>query len=439
MHVYLITAVTQCNKLPTRIREIASELEQLFKVANHECPRIEQKGAKSLQRPSVLQQGSLLLEDKHKRALEKYKTPVRLANYDCALFLTKYFLDQNGKPDPSKTPFALLLPGLSDKLALQKAADTIPGLKTSIGGEGEFRILVIGWNRTTIFEIAEQMSTDQARLRDEMSPQWQQHLRKHYRLIKALPVSSKSSKLKVESAQGTYAIECRGATENWCDSPYEHSSLRITYSKTDGWVGIFSIGIIYGVMRLSTDRKALLARCKATERNESRIDGFLDIQVPLEELSTTEEEDNASEEEDVFSDLSDLSGNESEERNEKDETGPDGLSVFPGKRKEAPTKAHANSAKRLKLSQSTPCNRLYFKWRGREKGEGDVAYDLDKKNTGYLQFTDANCIKFESTISHDLIGKNVLFQGFKISDDGGAVTRTYRDYSERAGSIIDYL
>ena len=410
----------------------------MFMEANPVSQGMEQKQAKPVakppRKPSSQQPGGLLSDEKHKHALEKYKRPVDLANYDSKVFLAKYFLDEDGKPDRSKTHFPLLLPGLLDKLSLQQAADAVPGLKTSIGGEGEFRVLVIGWNRAAIFETAEQTSTDQARLRDNLSSKWSSHLRKHHRLVKQLPILSKSMKVKEESVKGTYAIECRGASEDWIDSCDEDSSLRITHSEKEGWVGIFSIGIIYGVMKLGTDRKALLARCKATEKHEARIDDYTEMEVPLEELETTEEEDDASEEEDVFSDLSE---SEQEEEREEAQFGPGGFTAPSRKRTKPPTKAHAAAAKRLKVSRSTSCNRLYFKWRGREQGEGDVAYDDDKKNTGYLQFTDAHCTKFESTISNDLIGKNVLFQGFKISNDGGAVTRTYRDYSTRAGAIFD--
>ena len=428
--------MTQCKKLPFRVNAIESDLEQMFKAANPASPEVEQSKAKPVakppRKPRAQQPGGLLSEDKHKCALEKYKKPVDLANYDCKVFLAKYFLNENGKPDRSKTPFPLLLPGLSDKLSLQQAADAVPHLKTSIGGEGEFRVLVIGWNRAAIFEIAEQTSTDQARLRDDVSPTWQDHLRKHYRLIKRLPILSKSMKVKEKSAQGTYAVECRGVSDRWPGC--ENSSLRITYNEKEGWVGIFSIGIIYGVMRLGTDRKALLARCKATEKNEARIDDHTtDEDIQLEELETTEEDDNASDKKDVFSDLSE---SEEDEEREEDEFGL-GDTVLRRKRSKPPTKAHAAAAKRLKASRMMLSNRLYFKWRGREQGEGDVAYDFDKNNTGYLQFTDAHCTKFESTISNDLIGKNVLFQGFKISNDGGAVTRTYREYSTRAGNIFD--
>lgn len=426
----------QCKKLPFRVNSIEADLEQMFKAAYPASPRVEQSQAKPIakppQKPKAQQPKSLLSEDKNKRALEKYKRPVDLANYDCKLFLAKYFLNEYGKPDRSKTPLPLLLPGLLNKLSLQQAADAIHGLKTSIGGEGEFRVLVIGWNRAAIFEVAEQTSIDQARLRDELSPTWQDHLRKHYRLVKRLPILSKSTRVKEESVQGTYAVECRGVSDNW--DCREDSSLRITYDEREGWVGIFSIGIIYGVMKLSTDRKALLARCKATERNEARIDDHTGMDIPLADLETTEEEDNASEEEDVFSDLS-----ESKQREQRvqDEYEPGGFTVLPRKRESPPTEAHTAAAKRLKTSRSTSSNRLYFKWRGREQGEGDVAYDGYKNNAGYLQFTDAHCTKFESTISNDLIGKNVLFQGFKISNDGGAVTRTYREYSTRAGTIFD--
>lgn len=433
MIVHMLVIITQCNKLPTRIRAIASELEQLFKVANPEDPQAPPKNGKPAHKTGPQRPVDPMLQDKLKEALKKFKTPADLANHNCSFFLAKYFLGQDGKPDPSKTPHPVLLPGLSDRLALQQAADMVPGLKTSTGGEGDFRILVIGWNRAAIFEIAEKTSTDQARLRDDIDTTWQAYLRKHYSLIKSLPVSSKPRKFAIESAQGTYAIECRGSMDSYDHDPAD-SSLRITYSKADGWTGIFRIGVIYGVMRLNTDRKALLARCKATEKNESRRDSHTGMDIPLEEFDTTEVEENASEEEDVFSDLS------LGEQDEGSESDSDGFKiVIRRKRRRPPTKAREPSAKRSKISSTTSPHRLYFKWRGREQGEGDVAYDFYKNNAGYLQFIDASCTKFDSTISNALIGKNVRFQGFKISNDGGPVTRTYREYAERAGTLFEEI
>ena len=421
----------QCNKLPSRVRAIASELEQLFKAANPEYHKVQTKIDKPPQKIGPQRSVSLRFEDEYKQTFEKITLPVDLANYDHNLFLAKYFLDREGKPDSSRTPLPIILPELSDRLALQQAADIIPGLKTSSGGEGEFRILVIGWNRAAIYDEMERMSADQARLRDGMSPDWQERLRKHYSLIKMLPVLSKQRRFAMESAQGTYAVECRGVMDRYHASDHDDSSLRITYSKTDGWVGIFEIGVIYGIMRLDTDRKALLARCKATEKNESRKDDHTGMDIPLKDLETTEEEDEASEEEDLFSDLS-----EDEEGDVAVASSFEFPAMVHRKRKSAPTKSSKTTAKRYKASTIISSNRLYFKWRGREHGEGDVAYDGRKNNAGVLQFTDSNCTKFEGTISNDLVGNNVRFQGFKISNDGGAVTRTYREYSERAGNIF---
>ena len=263
-----------------------------------------------------------------------------------------------------------------------------------------------------------------------------------------MPILSKPKRLAIESAQGTYALECRGVTDSW-DLHDGDPKLRITFSDTDGWIGIFHIGVIYGVMRLDTNRKALLARCKATEKSEIRENVYDEFDEDEDdEIKRKEREEVISEEEDVFSDLSttetwkedtvsDISSNEPQE--EIYESDSDGLIVLASrKRKRALVEAREiearrkSSIKRLKPSASTVNDRIYFKWRGREHGEGDNASDSSKKNTGYLQFTDAHCTKFESTISNDLIGRNVYFQGFKISTDGGAVTNTYREYSEHA-------
>lgn len=353
MRVLLITNVIQCNKLPSRIRAIASELEQLFKEANPEHPKIQPTRRKP---PQKQRKVGLNLENKHKQTTEKFETPVDMANHDLQLFLATYFLDQDGKPDPSKTPFPLLLPRISARLALQQGADTIPRLKTSRGGEGDFQILVIGWIRAAIFDETERISAEQARLRDEMSLTWQKRLRKHYSLIKSLPVLSKPRKFAIDSAQGGYAIECRGVMDSFIGTDDDDdSSLEITYTKADGWVGSFKIGVIYGVMRLDTDRKALLARCKATEKNESRVDGLAGVAIPLDELETTVEESDVSEEEDVFSDLS------ADEKDLEDEPRSPILAALVRKRKNTPTKALNDSAKHSRTLPNSPSNRIYFK------------------------------------------------------------------------------
>ncbi|CAF9938260.1 hypothetical protein IMSHALPRED_000733 [Imshaugia aleurites] len=404
----------RCNQLPIWIRAIASELEQLFKAAN---PDLTSGIDRPPQRRGAQRPKGLISEDKYKQILEQFTTPVDLANYHHGLFLAKYFLDQEGRPDPSKTPFLILLPGLTDRLALQQAADAIPGLKTSSGGDGEFRILVIGWNRAALFDETERISADQARLRDGMSPTWQKRLRCHHNMIKTLPVLSKPQRFTIESAQGSYVIDSRGLNDNFPSTNSSTGYINIIPSKADGWIGIFEIGIIRGVMRLDTDRKALLARCKATQKNKYRVDhsGML---IPLEELGPTEEKNGASEEDDVFSDL------------EKDELNKAWSHVFGriscGKRKIAPTEAASARAKRPRMSSSSSINRIYFKWRGHIQGDCSVAYDGYKRNAGYLQFTDSHCTRFEGTISSILIGgKNVPFRGFKVSADGGAEMRTY--------------
>ena len=144
---------------------------------------------------------NLSLENKHKQTFERFKTPVDLANHDCSLFLATSFLDRDWKPDPSKTPFQILLPGLSYRLALQQAADTVPGLTTSSGGEGDLRVVVIGWIRAAIFEEMERILAEQAILRDGMCPTWQERLQKQYSWINTLPVMSKPRKSFCQTSQ----------------------------------------------------------------------------------------------------------------------------------------------------------------------------------------------------------------------------------------------
>ena len=104
------------------------------------------------------------------------------------------------------------------------------------------------------------------------------------------------------SPGGGVAIEGRGKRDNYTDD--NNADLIITYRKADGWVGIFEIDVIHRAMRSDTGRKALLARYKATEKNEARVNdplGTLGTDIQFEELHMTKEKKNAGEEEDIFS------------------------------------------------------------------------------------------------------------------------------------------
>ncbi|KAL9075007.1 MAG: hypothetical protein Q9161_001938 [Pseudevernia consocians] len=270
--------VPSCDKLSSRVRAIISELEQLFKATNSEQPKVRPKIDKPPQKIGTQKPVNPSLENKHKQTFERFKTPVDLANHDCSLFLAP-FLTGTGSQILQKRHFKFYYMDFRD-----------------------LRVVVIGWIRAAIFEEMERILAEQAILRDGLSPTWQERLQKQYSLINTLPVMSKPRKFAIESSQGIYGFECRGVMDNY--SQDDDSSLRIIDKKTDGWVGTFKIGVIYGVMRLDTDRKALLGRCKATEKNKSRVDDHTGLEISLEELGTTEEDDDASEEEEVFSDLS---------------------------------------------------------------------------------------------------------------------------------------
>ena len=66
---------------------------------------------------------------KRVRKFEACVTPTEEAKCDRSLFLRKYFLDEDGNSDRTKTPYLLLLPGYTDKsLALTGRTERVPAL-----------------------------------------------------------------------------------------------------------------------------------------------------------------------------------------------------------------------------------------------------------------------------------------------------------------------
>ena len=168
-------------------------------------------------------------------------------------------------------------------------------------------------------------------------------------------------------------IDFKEITEGYPEDA-DDLGLRITNGGSGGFIGIFDFGIIEGMIPLDTDRHQLL-KCQDDNREED------------------------------------------EEDEDEDEKGYDHATA--AKRKTI-SALQPPPAKRTKPSQSAHSRHLYLQWRGCETGEGEIQLDFD--NSGYLDFTDATCAKFEGRASFDLLGNSMPFQGYKISADGGPVT-----------------
>jgi hypothetical protein len=360
----------QCDQILSRISDIENKLRNEYEV--------KQAAHTVTLKRSRLQEFSRL------------DSPSKQANFDIDLFLSKYFLDENDKPDQSKTPEPLPLPGFANRAALHQAAERISGLHTVSGGtDYSSRVLVIGWDRDKVRQEASRIGREQAsEQKEERDEEWEEKMQDHRDYVARCKGVKGSKAFQAKYAVGSYIIECKRISEGWSDA----DDLTMNITQADGPVELvadFDFGIVEGIMRLSFDAKLL------SEPSES----------------------------------------ENDEEDEYDEEGygdDDDEPTFSGtKRKPAAQRAKPQATKKSKASKAHP-RRLYLQWRGRETGEGQIQLDYDNKHTGYLDFTDAGCTAFEGVAFFGFVGPRVPFRGFKVSDKGGKMTKSWSDYSENA-------
>lgn len=326
------------------------------------------------------------------------------AEYDEQMFLQKYFLTEDGMPCMTKTPDPIPLPGLSSRAAVHQAAERISGLETVSGGKGEGRTLVIGWKdgRRSVWQVASQIDkASSTQLKKLKATKWEKRLNEHRAFVKKLQKSPAQPAFLMSSTVGEYIIDFKMA-EGYDVEPSDFS-LGIIEGAGETKTAMFEFGPIEGMMYLDTDRQRLLEKClDADEDSESDED-------------ENEEDDHDEDDEDEDEASNDIQGHC---RNRK------------RRQASSPSSTSAPLQKRSKPSSSPPSRRVFLQWRGRETGEGEI--QLDQNQWGHLDFADNACTKFEGRISFDLLGENLPFTGYKVSNDGGDVTERWSDLSESA-------
>lgn len=370
----------QCNEVPASIRTIEANLKSEYDVKVSEYMATEAR---------------LEWERSREREVEfaRLTDPSEQANYDIDLFLRRYFFDDNRTVDPSKTRRPIPLPGLHDRQEMYIAAERY-GLHTVSAGEGTARVLVIGWNRSTVWDVANGISNAQhEKARLKQTAGWEEKMQRHQAFVRRVGKPDTGKGFSMQNARGSYVIECPEIRKNYLKDAGE-LALRITESNRDGWVGIFDFGILEGVMRLDVDREALFAG-----RNDS-------------ESKDDEEEDEDDE------------ANEDDDEDEENEVLEPVLSTT-NKRKASTQPKPPSPKKRAAPTQ----RRIHLLWRGRETGESEIQLDYDNSNIGHLDFTDATCTEFKAVMNADLLGR-FGFRGYKVGGMGGPATRAWRDYSE---------
>ncbi|KAL8685654.1 MAG: hypothetical protein Q9218_007627, partial [Villophora microphyllina] len=331
------------------------------------------------------------------REFDALGTPTAQAQYSIDMFLRRYFLDEDGKPEQSKTPEPLALPGFDNRAQMHAAVEPIPGLVSESGGDGKERTIVVGWRDSGVRRLLGQINREQRTKQEHAAKAaWNQLIRKHEDFAKASKRPDANETFSIAHARGEYIIKCEAA--DIYNGPDQASKLRLRITEgEDGWFGFFDFGILSGIMLLGESPEEVTSRVQQQQ-----------------DASRSDEGDFESDEENSSSD---------QESDEKE--------ILTKKRKAPPKRSGAQPSKRSQKSTS-PGGIVYLQWRGQETGENVIQVDPSNKNTGNLVFSDNTGVTFHGTASMSFLGSKVRFQGYKTSGLGGPATKSWAQYSEAA-------
>lgn len=75
---------------------------------------------------------------------------------------------------------------------------------------------------------------------------------------------------------------------------------------------------------------------------------------------------------------------------------------------------------------------VYFTWRGRETGEGEIHPDTRGTQTGILQFTNDKCTSFKGLGGFPYLGEECAFRGTRVDDEPSGEPEPWSNFSEDA-------
>lgn len=330
------------------------------------------------------------------REFAALSSPTAEAEYSMDMFLKKYFLDESGKPDKSKTPKPMPLPDFSSRSRMHAAAERVPGLETHSGGEGDDRTVVVGLDRDAVWRVAGQVANESAlELEEVEEAEWNKLMERHESFLSKARSRDRAAEFSIHAIGGTYVIECDEMGSYSSEESYNNTMrLRIIESSHEGCVGIFDFGVITGIMLLDESKEDLASRIASLD----------------------------------YEDQDDFSG-ETDDSSQTDDSG-NGRGA-PQKRKAQPVEEASRPRKKQKQGKASG-GTVFLQWRGEETGEGEIQLDDANENVGQLNFSDNNGFEFEGTADFGFVGSNIRFQGYKIESLGGPATRSWNDYSEAA-------
>lgn len=354
---------------------------------------------------------------KRVQKFEACVTPTEEAKCDARLFLWKYFLDEDGNPDQSRTLDLVLLPGYTDKgLALKAITEQVPALHVADGGlGGPNNVMVVGWDRARVNKKAYQIDLEQSlgggvvrssQDWDRQMMSHRTHVEKYFKPANSIGLKSGSS-FETHNFGGKYAVNCQAIKRDWPVVSKE-LCLRVFHS---GRLAIFDLGIVVGLMvfdKTPEDVAKLL--------EEGRWDSD-----PLDDEETNDEG------EDEYA-----SSDEAEGDDERASEPSENLFHNVGNKPDTPIDLTSGRPSKRQNIESNHPRRLHFQWRGYNTISGAIQYDPYNRNTGYLDFENDYATVLEGNIQMEALGAQIAFQGYRLPGLTGPLTLNWNSLSHLA-------
>lgn len=315
--------------------------------------------------------------------------------------IVRYFLDISGKPDRTKTTDVLAVP-ISDyrKGKVIEAAKKVGGLHFTFVPN----TLYIGWDRAAVArevaghwdKVERERKKEERERKQEMDARDKERKSMHSDYLRE---AQKAKGKKLWSPVGEYIVDCETIESGWSND-VEDLSLDVCETDNPGvFEAHFDFGIIEGIMILC-DQKAMLDQYCAELEKEEDLYG--------------EDEDEST----------DYDSNE-EEKEEEEEDQP-----AAGSKRKAPAapRGRGRPPKKAKSSPTQPL-KFFFKWKGRETGEGQI---IDEAEEGVIQFDNSKYARFTGKTDMEFVDSDVSFTARKVSGRPRSSSKSWSSFSGAA-------
>lgn len=341
---------------------------------------------------------------------------------DASLFLQKYFLNEDGSPDQTKTPGLILLPGYTDHyLALTGRTEPVPALHVAEGGVGgASNVVVIGWDRSRVNNKAHEIDMQQSHgggvLR--LSQDWDRQMMSHQSYVEKLRNQAETrdpqtgSSFKTDNVRARYVVKCEAIQEHW---PLLAKELRLRVIG-NGRLAIFDLGIVVGLMVLG--------------KTQERVTKIIQDGKWNADLLGVEDLDDECESEDTSSDEESNGDDETDDGRASGRSGDSDYNI--GDDPEAPIDLTSDQQVKRQQNQDRHPRRLYFQWRGYNTISGAIQFDPRNRNTGYLDFANDDATVFEGHILMNAMGGEISFHGYTVPGLCGPLTMNWNAFSHLA-------